>query len=152
MFQFDKHFTLEEANTLIPGLQQLFRKVHELIEPTACEIATYQKHASAKPGHAGDHAPPSGNGNGNGSHNGKSNGKGAQIQPLTPQQRIDAANELLRHVVNLGIVIQDWRRGLIDFPAVRDGHEVFLCYELSDGTSIQYFHDLDAGYAGRQPL
>lgn len=49
-------------------------------------------------------------------------------------------------------MIQDVSRGLIDFPAIIGGDEVFLCYELTDGDSITTYHHLDAGYAGRQPL
>jgi hypothetical protein len=49
------------------------------------------------------------------------------------------------------IVLRDLDRGLVDFPAMRDGREVYLCWV--DGESdIGFWHDLDAGYAGRQPL
>jgi hypothetical protein len=49
------------------------------------------------------------------------------------------------------IQIKDLERGLIDFPALMDGKEVFLCWEQAD-KDIEYWHDLDAGYAGREPL
>ncbi len=49
------------------------------------------------------------------------------------------------------IQLKDLERGLIDFPALRDGKEVFLCWE-SEEDDICYWHDLDAGYAGRSPL
>ena len=58
----------------------------------------------------------------------------------------------LTEITDQGIVIQDIDRGLIDFPAFIHGEEVFLCYELSDGDRIQYYHGLNAGYAGRQKL
>jgi len=49
------------------------------------------------------------------------------------------------------IQIKDIDRGLIDFPAIMDGREVFLCWE--DGEEdIEYWHDLESGYAGRQKL
>lgn len=50
-----------------------------------------------------------------------------------------------------GIVLRDLDRGLIDFPAVRDGVEVYLCW-IDGEDDIGFWHDLDAGYAGRQPL
>jgi hypothetical protein len=50
-----------------------------------------------------------------------------------------------------GIVLRDLDRGLIDFPAVRDGREVYLCW-TDDEDDIGYWHDLDAGYGGRQQL
>jgi hypothetical protein len=49
------------------------------------------------------------------------------------------------------IVMRDLDRGLIDFPALRDGREVYLCW-VDGEPDIAYWHELDAGYAGRQPL
>ena len=49
------------------------------------------------------------------------------------------------------IVLRDLDRGLIDFPAVREGREVYLCW-VDGEDDIAFWHDLDAGYAGRQPL
>lgn len=52
----------------------------------------------------------------------------------------------------LDIVLRDLDRGLIDFPSLRDGEEVYLCWVESEEDSIGYWHEVDAGYAGRQPL
>src|SRR5262249_52880238 len=49
------------------------------------------------------------------------------------------------------IQIKDLDRGLIDFPAIIGGREVFLCWE-QDEEDIEYWHDLDTGYAGRERL
>jgi len=49
------------------------------------------------------------------------------------------------------IQIKDLQRGLIDFPAILDEREVFLCWERSE-PDIAHWHDLDSGFAGRQPL
>ena len=56
-----------------------------------------------------------------------------------------------RELEALGIVLKDRRLGLIDFPGEVDGRRVWLCWRLGEAT-IQYWHDLDAGYAGRRPL
>jgi hypothetical protein len=50
-----------------------------------------------------------------------------------------------------GIVLRDLDRGLIDFPAIRDDDEVYLCW-VDGEPAIGFWHELDAGYAGRQPL
>ena len=50
-----------------------------------------------------------------------------------------------------GIVLRDLDRGLIDFPAIREDCEVYLCW-IDGEADIEFWHDLDAGYAGRQPL
>jgi hypothetical protein len=49
------------------------------------------------------------------------------------------------------IQIKDLDRGLIDFPAILDDKEVFLCWE-QDEEDIEFWHDLDAGYPGRERL
>jgi hypothetical protein len=49
------------------------------------------------------------------------------------------------------IVVRDVARGLVDFPAVQDGEEVYLCW-LVDEPEIEWWHELDAGFAGRRPL
>jgi hypothetical protein len=56
-----------------------------------------------------------------------------------------------RELEELGIVLKDRRLGLVDFPGELDGRRVWLCWRLGE-PSVQYWHDLDAGYAGRQPL
>jgi hypothetical protein len=50
-----------------------------------------------------------------------------------------------------GIVIKDIDRGLIDFPAIIDGREVFLCWEMGED-EVAFWHDLESGYGGRRPL
>ena len=49
------------------------------------------------------------------------------------------------------IQIKDVERGLVDFPAFVGGKEVFLCWE-QDEDDVEFWHDLDTGYAGREPL
>jgi hypothetical protein len=49
------------------------------------------------------------------------------------------------------VVVRDVERGLVDFPALRDGEEVYLCW-LVDEDEIRFWHAPDAGFAGRQPL
>ena len=49
------------------------------------------------------------------------------------------------------IEIKDIDRGLVDFPAIIGGKEVFLCWEKSED-DVEYWHDLDSGFGGREPL
>jgi hypothetical protein len=51
----------------------------------------------------------------------------------------------------LGIQLKDRRIGLIDFPSELDGQPVLLCWQLGE-PSVQFWHDADSGFAGRQPL
>ena len=58
---------------------------------------------------------------------------------------------LLAEFEQRDIQIKDVERGLVDFPAFRDGKEIFLCWEQGE-EDIEFWHDLDAGYAGRERL
>ena len=50
-----------------------------------------------------------------------------------------------------GIVLRDLDSGLVDFPALRDGREVYLCWEEGE-PGIGFWHEPDAGFGGRRPL
>lgn len=52
---------------------------------------------------------------------------------------------------SIGIQLKDRRIGLIDFPSELDGRPMLLCWQLGE-PSVQFWHDVDAGFAGRQPL
>ena len=52
----------------------------------------------------------------------------------------------------LGIELKDHTRGLIDFPSMRGDRVVLLCWQLGEGDEIQWWHETDAGFTGRQPL
>ena len=49
------------------------------------------------------------------------------------------------------VVLRDLERGLVDFPSIRDDREVYLCW-VEGEDEIGYWHDLEAGFAGREPL
>ena len=53
---------------------------------------------------------------------------------------------------SLGVQLKDYGRGLIDFPSMRDGRVVLLCWKADEGNTVEWWHDLEAGFAGRQPL
>ena len=53
---------------------------------------------------------------------------------------------------SLGVQLKDFERGLIDFPSLRDGRVVLLCWQLGEGDELEWWHDVDAGFAGRTPL
>ncbi len=57
----------------------------------------------------------------------------------------------IAEIDELGITVKDLDMGLIDFPCLRDGREVYLCWKLGE-PGIDWWHEIDAGYAGRQPL
>ena len=56
------------------------------------------------------------------------------------------------HLRDQGIEIKSIDHGLIDFPSLRGGRVVYLCWRLGEGAAIRYWHEIDAGFAGRQKL
>ena len=58
---------------------------------------------------------------------------------------------LLHQVRDMGVVLKDVEQGLCDFPYMRQGRVVYLCWRLGED-SIGYWHDIEAGFAGREPL
>ena len=64
------------------------------------------------------------------------------------QQRMQDYEQELR---TLHIELKDYFTGLIDFPCWMDGREVFLCWRLGE-PEVSHWHELDAGFAGRQKL
>lgn len=53
---------------------------------------------------------------------------------------------------SLGVQLKDYSQGLIDFPSMRDGRVVLLCWKADEGDQLEWWHDVEAGFSGRQPL
>jgi hypothetical protein len=62
--------------------------------------------------------------------------------------RLDA---LLHQILDTGAEVKDINTGLVDFRSLREGREVYLCWKAGED-QIGFWHDLDAGFAGRQAL
>ena len=120
-------FTLSEANNLIPELETALRKIQAVrafLQSIQVEIQKARDHASG----------------GGGSPIGPSYIKGLEFIV----SRIEKIQES-------GVVLKDLERGLCDFPALRDGDQVYLCWKLGE-PEIRWWHPLDSGFSGRQPL
>jgi hypothetical protein len=125
-FQFHKHYTREEARALLPEVRLWLKRIAQLhVELEQIE--------------------------------GRLNGLMAPGCDLGG----DLVNRWVRTLAGLAealmefqrreIQVKDVARGLVDFPAVIGGKEVFLCWE-QDEEDIEFWHELDAGYAGRERL
>jgi hypothetical protein len=80
----------------------------------------------------------------------------AQYDGFTPYgaEYVAAVSQLLsllRQVKEMGVLLKDIDQGLCDFPYMRQGRIVYLCWRL-DESVIAYWHDIEAGFAGREPL
>ena len=74
---------------------------------------------------------------------------------VAAKQAVDRLTAQIRQGIQeiqaLGCVLKDLDMGLVDFPALRDGQEIYLCYRLGE-ERIAFWHGVDEGYAGRKPL
>jgi hypothetical protein len=122
----ERHFTREEANALLPQLTALLTQLREARD----ELTDAEAHEALA-----EAAPANGGGE-----------EGRQVGVAFLEVR-----RLLETVEQAGIVLRDIDRGLVDFPALIDGREVYLCWELGED-EVGYWHDLEGGYGGREPL
>ena len=85
------------------------------------------------------------------SGNGHLVGKELRDKRQAAEELATRRSELLAELTSFGCELKGLDQGLIDFPAERDGRTVYLCWRLGE-SPIAHWHDVDAGYAGRQPL
>jgi hypothetical protein len=122
----DRHYTLEQARELLPWVRERLATLRQ----ARARLTDAEAREALVEGSAG---------NGGGT-------LGRQVGEAFVEVRAGVAEFAERD-----IVLRDLDRGLIDFPAVREGREVYLCW-IDGEDEIAFWHDLDAGYAGRQPL
>ena len=124
-----KLFTVSDANALLPtvrGIVGRIRAAHARVT-AAGEDARLAASAAAE---------------GGGGMRGGSAYVAALVRLAEEAGRLEA----------LGVQLKDYERGLVDFPSMREGRVVLLCWQLGEGDRIEWWHDLEAGFAGRQPL
>lgn len=81
----------------------------------------------------------------------KSAGNGGNKALSRIVEDFEKLDELIHQILDTGVQIKDINIGLLDFSAVRNGREVCLCWKYGE-EDIAFWHELDAGYAGRQPI
>lgn len=124
--RFHKHYTREEARALLPRIRQWIEKISSY----RAEFESNERKL------AGMMAA------------GQDIGGDLVNTSVRLQGEI---RDLLQEFQCREIFIKDLDRGLVDFPAIVGGKEVFLCWE-KDEDDIEFWHDIDSGYAGREPL
>ena len=124
--RFAKHYTRDEAEALLPQLREWLAELNRLRED--------EQRQEKRLGGLNIEGQDTGGETVNN-----------WIRALAGMQRI------LAEFQRREIIIKDLSRGLIDFPAIIGGKEVFLCWE-SDEDKVEFWHDLDTGYGGRERL
>ena len=85
----------------------------------------------------------------------KTNGHGLDVDMSRLSRALQSTgaeiNGLIERITSLGIEVKDLEMGLVDFRGERDGREVYLCWKLGE-ERVSFWHELNTGYATRQPL
>jgi Uncharacterized conserved protein (DUF2203) len=79
-------------------------------------------------------------------------GGGGISSGLAYAEVLTALTTAIADLEALGVQLKDFERGLVDFPSLRDGRVVLLCWQMGEGDELEWWHDVDAGFAGRTPL
>jgi len=125
-YQFSFHYTQEEARALLPQLRQWLKRLREM----RLELEKRDRRL------------------------GQLMDRGHDVGgPLVNEwvRMMADIRELFSEFEQREIQIKDLQRGLVDFPALIGGREVFLCWE-EDEEDVEFWHELDGGYAGRERL
>ncbi|MDE2815590.1 MAG: DUF2203 domain-containing protein [Chloroflexota bacterium] len=130
-----KLFTLQEANALLPRIREIVARLQEI-------YVLFQQLAEGK-------SYPASLQRSNGYPRPEAASALPQLREI--QALRDEAEALIKEIVEQGVALKDIEQGLIDFPAERDGRIVYLCWKHGED-EIRFWHELDTGFAGRQPL
>ena len=127
------YFTREEAEALLPQISVVLREIqvkYESVLQTQEELDALRMQAAGNGYHLQD-----------------------RIMNLQRElsQQAQTLRKLLDELTGFGCVLKDPERGLIDFLSFRNGREIYLCWYIGE-ERINFWHDLEAGFAGRQPL
>ena len=123
----ERIFTLAEAQGLVPRLRSILEEVRE-------EWARIRElHPEIQK--ARDSAPFD----------------GFSKFGVTYVESVSHLTLLVQQIKEMGVLIKDVDKGLCDFPYMRQGRVVYLCWQLGE-ESIEYWHDIETGFGGREPL
>jgi hypothetical protein len=128
----EKLFTLDEALALLPTVRQIVSEIRDRKREVDAASAVLERLLAATGG----------------------NGNVADDLARARQAMETAATRLqavMQELDETGAELKGIEEGLIDFPSQREGRVVYLCWRFGEET-ISFWHELDAGFAGRQPL
>ena len=123
----ERIFTLAEAQSLLPRLRSLLTEIGKQWNHVQELNPDVQK--------ARDNAPFDG-------------------YSRSGVEYVESVSQLMfwiHQIKEMGVLLKDADRGLCDFPYMREGRVVYLCWQLGED-QIEYWHDIETGFAGREPL
>lgn len=128
-----QYFTLDEANRLLPRLRELVPQAQECkrrVDALGEEVAVLARKAAG---------------------NGRLAGQEVKAKRSALEEAARALDESLKQIAELGCEVKGIDQGLIDFLSRREGRDVYLCWRIGED-EVSYWHEIQTGFAGRQPL
>jgi len=136
----DRHFTLEQANELVPRVHAVMHRLLQLqLHLRATSRALLQAGVRVGPDEPGREVGPNDD---------------PRLRLRVQQARgiLEAVRETIAEIESLGAQVKDVERGLVDFPSLLDGtREVLLCWRIGE-PSITHWHEVEGGFDGRQSI
>ena len=125
-----KLFTVEEANDLLPVIRPKLEEIKALYKNNAAFRDSVKMAAQAAAGAGG----------------------GGLAGGTNYVKSLYKIGKLTTELYELGVQLKDYSRGLIDFPSLRNGQVILLCWQLGEKERIEWWHETETGFAGRKPL
>jgi hypothetical protein len=123
----NKYFSVEEANAFIPKLLIDIPRIQDLMKRLVNDFPDVRKARE------------------------KAQQNGGSLQGADYINCVLMINSLTEELESKGCILKGIEHGLIDFPSLRDGKEVYLCWKNPE-PRIEYWHDIQSGFAGRQRI
>jgi hypothetical protein len=130
----DRHFTVEEANESLPAVRPLVERMVEHRRALNAALERQERLTATIGGNGGAISPQ----------------EMAEVQAEIENEATGIAH-CINGLQELGVLVKDLDMGLVDFPALRQGEEVLLCWRLGED-EVGYWHGLEEGFAGRKEL
>jgi hypothetical protein len=129
-----RHFTLEQANAALAEVRPLAERMVAHRREVATLLSRRAELTSTIAGNGGDLDP----------------GELSRVEAEIAEEAKGVA-QCVNRIHGLGAQVKDADDGLVDFPALREGEEILLCWKLGEH-EIAFWHGLEDGFAGRQPV
>lgn len=126
-----RHFTVEQANATLPLVRRIVSDLLELHPRWRAAVAAFESEQAAVTASGETEA--------------------ARLARLAAGQLAGEIEACLEELEQVGCVFKGFDAGLVDFPTLLDGREVYLCWQ-HDEPRVEHWHEVDGGFAGRQPL
>lgn len=124
--RYSRHFTVDEANAVLPFIAPLLHNIRAIL----ADLKAWESEILRA------------------LHGQRGNGT-----PMAPEVvgALERLQRLSDEVESYGCIVKDHQHGIVDFPALLDGQEVFLCWQYGE-ESVQFWHPLDEGFAARSRI